>query len=215
MGGRGSSSTSSGEGRYSGGGGVKPGDILDTRDMVSERGAKTAEVDAVLTVSRSMFNRYGESVSQFLIADLKPSSQAIAYYDGENIAMNSRFMDMAKLDLAYKACVDMGFHPSNGSKSAAEAVCAHEFGHQLTDAVGRELGIIGIDSAATAIVNEARKSTSHRGVVQMASKISRYATASNAETIAEAVSDVYCNGSKAKKESQAIVKVIDKYLLKR
>ena len=56
------------------------------------------------------------------------------------------------------------------------------------------------------------KKTSHRGVVQMAAKISRYATESNAEAIAEAVSDVYCNGNKARAESLAIVSVVDKYL---
>ena len=49
-------------------------------------------------------------------------------------------------------------------------------------------------------------------VVQMAKKISTYATHSNAEAIAEAFSDVYCNGKKAHKESQAIVNVINSYL---
>ena len=48
----------------------------------------------------------------------------------------------------------------------------------------------------------------------MASKISGYARSSNAEAIAEAISDCYCNGSKAKAESKAIKSVIDKYLKK-
>ena len=46
----------------------------------------------------------------------------------------------------------------------------------------------------------------------MASKISGYATHSNAEAIAEAIADCYCNGKKAKSESKAIKGVIDKYL---
>ena len=77
-----------------------------------------------------------------------------------------------------------------------------------------KMGVSGIDNIATKIVNEARKGSGHKGVVQMASKISRYATTSNAEAIAEAFSDVYCNGSKAKKESIAIINVMNKYLKK-
>lgn len=46
----------------------------------------------------------------------------------------------------------------------------------------------------------------------MASKISGYATHSNAEAVAEAIADVYCNGKKAKSESKAIVNVMNKYL---
>ena len=68
------------------------------------------------------------------------------------------------------------------------------------------------DATATKIVSDARKSTKHRGVVQMASKISGYATYSNAEAIAEAVSDWYCNGKKAKSESKAIVNTLKSYL---
>ena len=96
-----------------------------------------------------------------------------------------------------------------------EAVAAHEFGHVLTERVAQRMGITGLNSinaAATRIVNEARPKTSHRGVVQMASKISVYATHSNAEAIAEAVSDVYCNGSRARAESRAIVDVVRSYL---
>ena len=71
---------------------------------------------------------------------------------------------------------------------------------------------VDFDKTSTAIVNEARKQTKHRGVVQMASKISGYATHSNAEAIAEAISDCYCNGKKARAESKAIKSVVDKYL---
>lgn len=45
----------------------------------------------------------------------------------------------------------------------------------------------------------------------MSRKISEYATVSNAEAIAEAFTDVYCNGNKAKSESKAIMSVIDSY----
>ena len=45
-----------------------------------------------------------------------------------------------------------------------------------------------------------------------AEKISRYATDSNAECVAEAFADVYCNGSKAKAESRTVVSVLKKYI---
>jgi hypothetical protein len=46
----------------------------------------------------------------------------------------------------------------------------------------------------------------------MASKISGYAKENARECIAEAFADVYCNGGRAKKESQSIVDVMNKYL---
>ena len=199
-------------GRRSGGGGVNPGDILSTRDMLSER-HNNPLVDEVLTVSKNLRDEYGLSadVYEFQIADLKPGSNAIAYYDGSNIAVNSKFMKADTINKAYDECVKQGFHPSKGNKTAMEAVASHEFGHAINDAIGKQLGM-DIDSSATKIVNEARKQTKHRGVVQMASKISGYATYSNAEAIAEAVSDCYCNGRKARSESKAIVNVVKSYL---
>lgn len=199
-------------GRRAGGAGLNPNDILSTRDMISER-HKNSLVDEVLTVSRDLQNEYGISaqVNNFEIAKLKSKANAIAYYDGENIAVNEKFMKSDTINKAYDECVKQGFHPSKGNKTAMEAVASHEFGHAINDAIGRKMGL-DIDSSATKIVNEARKQTKHRGVVQMASKISGYATYSNAEAIAEAVSDVYCNGKKARSESRAIVNVIKSYL---
>ena len=85
--------------------------------------------------------------------------------------------------------------------------------------MAQKLGLGGIDAAATKIVQEARGNmktrsggVKHRGVVQLANAISRYATTSNAEAVAEAFTDCYCNGKKAKAESRAIMAVVDKYL---
>lgn len=208
----GSCSSSGKGGRRAGGTGLSPNDILSTRDMISER-HKNSLVDEVLTVSRDLRYEYGLSaeVYSFQIAELKPKASAIAYYDGSNIAVNSKFMKADRLDTAYDECVKQGFHPSKGNKTAMQAVASHEFGHAINDAIGKKMGM-DIDSSATKIVNEARKQTKHRGVVQMASKISGYATHSNAEAIAEAVSDVYCNGKKARSESRAIVNVVKSYL---
>ena len=208
MGGR---SSGSGIQRYRGGVGVGPGDIVSERDMIVERGAMEKEVDEVLTVSRDMLQEYPQaSLQQLLLAELTPGNTALAYYDGRNIAINEAYFNPT-METAYQECVQMGFHPSSGNKTGLQAVAAHEFGHAINDAVARKLGLT-LDKAADQIVAEARRATSHRGVVQMAAKISTYATASNAEAIAEAVSDVYCNGARAAAESRAIVAVLKRYL---
>lgn len=203
-------------GREGGGGGLNPGDIVSTRDFIGERGHMEATVDEVLSVFSDVQGEYGYVVNDIELATLKGNgASALAYYDGANIAFNESYMSGESMSKAYAACVKDGFHPSNGNKTALQAVAAHEIGHGLTDAVADKMGITGvrkIDTAATRIVNEARKSTKHRGVVQLASKISKYATYSNTEAIAEAFSDVFCNGNKARSESRAIVGVMNKYL---
>lgn len=214
--GRGSSGSTS---RYGGGGDLNPSDILST-ELMTWSGTRASAEDDFFKTAETLYKEYGnDAVPQdfFQIAELKPgaSRKVIAYYDGANVALNKKYMDSATLDSVYDKCIADGFHPGRGNKSGAEAVAAHELGHRLTDAVAQKMGIAGIDAnhaAATKIVNEARSSTGAKGVVQMAAKISRYATASNAEAVAEAVSDVFCNGSKATKESRAIVGVIDSYL---
>lgn len=215
MSGNGNKSSSGGRER---GGGLNPNDIKSTSDMIVERGEHTASVDEVLTVSRDFYNEYGDSVplNQFLIAEMKPkANDVLGYYDGANIAINRNYLDNKKMANAYEDCVKSGYHPKLGNKSAMAAVTAHEFGHAATDAVAAKLGYSGLNKmnqAADRIVKEARKKTQHRGVVKMSAKISRYATSSNAEAIAEAVADVYCNGKKAAKESRAIVDVMNSYL---
>lgn len=209
--------TSRSGGRRGGGGsGVNPSDIKSTKSLISEREAKQQLVDETMEVFRDVYNEYGADVDDIQLAEMKGRSKngVLAYYDGANIAVNEVYFSdrMAK---AYEACVASGFHPSNGNKTGLQAVVAHELGHKLTADVGVKMGKTGIgsiDAVATDIVKEARKNTKHRGVVQMASKISGYATHSNAEAIAEAFSDVYCNGKKAKAESKAIMAVVDKYL---
>ena len=207
MGGRGASSS----GRY-GGGGLSPADILSTNSFVSERHNYDISND-VLDVFKNVNEEYGYVIGDILVAKIKgKSNNTMAYYDGTNIGFNEAYASTKVLNKAYADCVKSGFHPSNGNKSPAEAVASHELGHALTDAVGKKMGGLDIDRASDRIVKEAKEQTGHRGVVQMAKKISTYATHSNAEAIAEAFSDVYCNGKKAHKESKAIVNVINSYL---
>lgn len=208
---------SSGTRRAGGGGGLNPADIVST-ELMTWSGQRTQAEQDFFNVAEALHNEYGNSgVPQnfFLIADLKgrAANNVIAYYDGSNVGLNRNFLNSPQLTSAYDQCVKQGFHPGRGNKSAAEAVAAHELGHRLTDAAGAKMGTgISIDSAAGRIVNEARQQTNHRGVIKMASKISGYATASNAETVAEAFADVFCNGSKAAAESRAVVNVLNKYV---
>lgn len=215
FGGRGARSS----GRGVGGGGLNPGDIVETKSFMSERG--NYDADSALQAFKDVADEYGYVVEDIEIATLTGNgANVLAYYDGSNIAFNQSYLKGETMTKAYDACVSSGFHPSRGNKTALQAVAAHELGHGLTDAVAAKMGLpaLGaggvrrIDAAATRIVNEARKTTKHRGVVQMASKISKYATHSNTEAVAEAFADVYCNGKKARSESRAIVDVVNRYL---
>ena len=204
-------------GRRSGGitGGLSENDILGTTNLLIDTKLDNVTRKEVVKTLKDFQDEYGLSYNNTRIAKLKPKSNALAYYDGDGIAINAKYLNSKKMNDAYQRCVESGFHPKSGSKTGMEAVVAHELGHALTDAVGAKMGVKGgIDASSKAIVNEARKQTKHRGVVQMASKISGYAKSSNAEAIAEAVADVYCNGKKARSESRAIVNVMNKYLKK-
>lgn len=213
FGGRGSSSSSGGGG---GTGGVSVGDILETRSLVSEREGQRQLVDETLDVFNDVYNEYGAQVTDIQIAKMTPGSPAMAYYDSEgNIAFNEVYFNSAKMNAAYTRSVQTGFHPSNGNKTALQAVAAHELGHKLTADVGEKLGQAGfgnLDKVSNRIVSEARGRTRHKSASSMTSKISGYAKTSSAEAIAEAFSDVFCNGNKARSESKAIVDVLNKYL---
>lgn len=205
-------------GRRGGGGeGLNPGNIVSTTNLLIDTALDKVTRGEVSKTLKDFQDEYGLDYRNTRIAELKGKDKygVLAYYDGAGIAINSSYLNSEKMNDAMKKCVESGFHPSTGNKSGMEAVVSHELGHALTDMVGAKMGngqFFDIDKTSTAIVNEAKKLTKHRGVVQMASKISKYATYSNAETIAEAISDCYCNGKKAKSESKAIKSVVDKYL---
>lgn len=195
-----------------GGGGMNPSDVADEKDMISSRNPNNmAEVDDCLTVSKHFTDMYGDGgmlEGSFQISTLKGVSKAtvLGYYDGNGIGMNDVFLKSGTMNKVYDKAVADKYHPSRGNKSGIEAVAAHEYGHALTDMVGRKMGSNNIDDSANRIIKEAKVSPN------MAGKISKYAQSSPAEAIAEACSDVYCNGKNANKASIAIMKVVDKYL---
>lgn len=203
-------------GRRGGGtGGLNAGDILSTSNLLIDTALDEKTRGEVSKTLKDFQDEYGLEYSNTRIAKLKSGSNALAYYDGSGIAINNSYLNSERMNKAMKQCAESGFHPSMGNKTGMEAVVAHELGHALTDMVGVKMGNkqwLDFEKTSAAIVTEARKQTKHRGVVQMASKISGYATHSNAEAIAEAIADCYCNGKKAKSESKAIKSVVDSYL---
>lgn len=210
FGGRGASSA--GGGRQGKAKGLNPSDIKSTTSLISEREGQQVAVDEVLQVSSDFLDEFGVTADDWLLAEIDPKAGALAYATRDGvIGINKQYFGDGKMDGVYADCVAQGFHPSNGNKTALQATTAHELGHRLNGVIAAKTGE-DFDAVATKIVNDARKSTKHRGVVQLANKISGYATYSNAECIAEAVSDYYCNGKKARSESRAIVNSIKTYL---
>lgn len=208
MGSRGASS-----GGATGGAG---GNILGTESLVSARESKQREVDDVLTVARDIYDEYGIIATDLQIATMDKKGQStMAYYDNEgNLAINESYFDSKKMDSAYDACVKAGFHPPRGNKSGIEATTAHEMGHRLTDELGKKMGHgdFAIDQASSKIIAEAKKRLGAKSVDSIRKKISGYAKQNNAEAVAEAFADVYCNGNKASRESRAVVSALNDML---
>lgn len=201
-----------------GGGDIDKSKVLAEEDMISARqsGNNQVATDQVLATSKAMHKQYGvdSEVGQFLIAKMSRGSRVLGYYDGKNIAINEKYMDAKKMTQSYDACVDSGYHPGRGNKTGIEAVTAHEFGHALTDAAARKIGGVDLHGAADMIVAKAMKANSptRKAMTDFGSKISGYAKKNTAETISEAVADVYCNGAKANRTSKSVVRALKSYL---
>jgi hypothetical protein len=195
-----------------GGGGLNPASIKSKTDFLEAGAVGTPVGDAFIKVGEQMAQDYGVQ-NNLQVAELKGGAKGsvLAFFDGKNVAVNGNFMDNAKMETAYKACVDSGYHPTNGNKSAAEAIAAHEYGHSVAYSIGQKLGIGGTHEGSAKILDEAIKSTKHKTQSSFQKAISGYAQKNAAETVAEAMADVYCNGKSAKAESKAIAKVVKKY----
>ena len=210
---------SAGSERRPSGGSVNPNNIKDIEDMISARNDENFEyVNQVLTVAQDMIDEYNDDVAidgVFQMASFEnKDASVLGCYSTEsgNLTMNKRYLSSPKLDAVMDDAANTGYHPSRGSKTGVQAVTSHEYGHRLTANVQQAMGEKSFDKAAEKIVTQARKETGDRGNIKFAAKISGYAKTSNAETVAEAVADVYCNGSKATAQSKAVVNVINSYL---
>ena len=122
------------------------------------------------------------------------------------VYMNKQYVNNSELTNSMIAAAKSGYHPSIGTYTGAEAVAAHELGHGMADFIEKTKGI-----DAKAIVSSAAKTLKIRPE-NMAGFISEYARTNYHETIAEACADVYCNGSKATKQSKAIMAEVQSYM---
>lgn len=216
FGGRGAGSGGGGGGGASGG--LNSNDIVSTTSLLSASGKQT-EINQVMSAVKNVFDDYGIDLTDIQIATLKGKGlTTMAYYDqAGNLAVNKNFFDSKAMDTAVDECVASGYHPPRGNKSGLEAVASHELGHRLTEEVGRKMGLGSwqLDQASNTIIKDAKKKLKAKTTADVRAKVSGYAKESNAEAVAEAFSDVYCNGKKASRESKAIVEVVNGYLGKK
>lgn len=158
--------------------------------------------------TRDAFEReYGDAVKNMNLSVAtfnKPG--VLGAYGGDTLFMNQKYIRNANLTEAMKNGAESGFHPGIGNRTGAEAVAAHEIGHRLGEVAAQRAGISQRD-----IVVRASKGLNIKPE-NMAGHISKYARSNYGETIAEASADVYCNGAKASKASQAIMAEIRKII---
>lgn len=176
---------------------------------------KAREIGETMNAVKRIADRYGVKLTDIQLATLNRNANAMAYYDSNgNLAVNKSFFDSDKMNGAYDDGTKMKWHPSRGNRSGLEATAAHEVGHALNHAAaGGDWG--KMHKMAGDIVGQAAKRLGYKDKKSFQEKISGYAATSAAEAIAEAFSDVYCNGMKSKRESRAIVSVLNQYLPKR
>lgn len=208
--------SSKGGGDSLGGGSGKDINILNELDVWSYRHNPNNEpfVDSINTSVKQIADDFPgimNDVNQVNSATLGGAdrTQTLGYYSPteKSVSLNDNYTDIGKMNAVYDASVKQGYHPGRGSKNGTEAVTLHEMGHALTDHVGKKMGAKDIDDAAKRIVDNAYKSSGGKGGTKAwAGKISKYAQENNAECVAEAVADWYCNGSKASSASKAIMK---------
>lgn len=189
------------------------------KDLWSLRHTQTKEVfvDRVNKAIKNMMNQY-KGVEGFL-QDAWITKNEVDFYGamtwGGELMLNKEFTDSEALEKAVKEDIKDKYRPPMGNKTAEESVVSHEMGHAIVNLIVRKTGFKELPpQLSERIVSEARAKTKARNNTTFGGKISKYARENEQETIAEAVSDVYCNGSKAKAESKAVVRVLKKELRK-
>lgn len=202
-----------------GGGGGGSVDIVDEVDIWSYRdGDKNLDYFAEVIEGVREINEDFPGVMDETISVVNATTfggmdavQTLGVYSAgsKSVGINTNYTDVNKMNRVYDKAVADGYHPSRGNKSGTEAVTLHEMGHGLTDHLAKKMGEKSLDSASKKIVDKAYKNSGAKGgTLAWAKTISGYAAESNAECIAEAVSDWYCNGNKASSASKAIMSEI-------
>ena len=214
FGGRGASA--GGRTRQPGGGGNVT--IINSTSLVSRRnedgGKERKIVDDVLETAQWYKDKYGGEAYDLQVAKLSDKDDdTLAFCDmASGVTMNQKYWNDDVMNQVFDIDVKNGNHPTRGKKTALQATMAHEMGHVMNHRLA-EFQKVDYNKVANDIVEDSRKLIkTTRGVVQMAYKISNYASKNTKETIAEAYADYYCNGKKAKKESRAIVYTMAKKL---
>lgn len=197
-------------------GGLSGGDIKNSRSLLSERERYGREVDESLEVLRDIEDEYGINVEDMVVSKIvdRGGGMTLGYYDfSGNVGINEKlFSNSRELDRIYDNSVQTGFHPGRGNKTGLQAVLAHELGHRINYIAGGSTWD-NLDASADVIVSRASKASGYNNKVrQFRSAISGYASQDNAEAVAEAFADVYCNGSRAKRESRAVYNELRNYL---
>ena len=205
--GRGSSGVGGGVGKY--GEGMEGGDAPEARvlsshplvDEIDKGGGGFA--NEIQNTRDAMEREYGSAVKMMKLHVGKfDKPGTLGAYGEDTLYMNQQYVKNKSLTPAMKAAEKSGFHPKIGKKTGAEAVAAHEVSHRLGEVAAKKAKISQKDIVARAAKKIGIKTEN------MAGHISKYARSDYAETIAEAGSDVYCNGKKASKASRAIMKEI-------
>lgn len=201
--GRGSSKAGGGTGPF--GGGMDNQDSTTTvksshplTDVISTGGGNYA--NEIMNTRDAMEREFGDPVKSLSLHVATFGDRGtLGAYGGNTLYMNEKYAKSKNLTEAMQKAVETGFHPGIGNKTGAEAVTAHEIGHRLGEVAAQKAKI-----SERQIVGNAAKKIGVK-TENMAGFISGYARSNYGETIAEAMSDVYCNGKNASKASQAIV----------
>lgn len=172
-------------------------------DHIGKGGGEFAE--EIMRTRDALEAEYGSAVKMLnLEAATFSDKTTLGAYGGNTLYMNEKYIKNKNLTKAMQASGD--FHPSIGDKTGAEAVAAHEIGHRLGE-IAAQRGKVGQKDIVARAGQKIGVKTEN-----VAGHISGYARSNYGETIAEACSDVYCNGSKASKASLAIMAEIKSIL---
>lgn len=203
-----------------GGGGVNV-NVGNATDIWSYRhNPKNTEfgnsVNSAMQTINDDFPGFTEGVNTVDAVEIKGRGKntVLGYWDSQQkqLGMNTNFTDANTMNSAMDQAASAGYHPSRGSKSGTEAVTLHEGGHALTDHLAAKNGYSGLHEFSEHVVKDAyRNSGAKGGVHRFAGSVSKYAQTNYAETVAEAVADWYCNGSKASSASKAIMTELRRY----